>query len=165
MVFKFLSRGKKSEYFLEAPPETQSDTNGSAPAAKVAEAKKAVGKTLAEAQKVAEAKVDQLQDAAAKVADAVEDKVAEVKEAAPKAVKAVEAKAPEAKTKKFKKTKTSEAAAKSEASAKPAPAKVKAEPVKNFATDFLMPDTMPRRRPGPSMDTFRNMAKDVTPRR
>lgn len=156
MVFKFLSKGKKSEYFLEAP----SDTNGATatPAAKVAEAKKAVEKTLAEAQKSAEAKVDQLQETVAKVADAVEDKVAAVTESKSEPTKST------AKTKKMKTAKAAKPEAKPiTATVKAAP---KAEPVKNFATNFLMPNSAtPRRRPGPSMDAFRSMAKDVTPRR
>lgn len=34
----------------------------------------------------------------------------------------------------------------------------------NFATDYLMPKTSSRRRPGPSLKEFKSMAKDVNPR-
>lgn len=139
MVLKLLGLGKKSEYFLEAPPAN----NGAEPA-KAAEptpapVKEEPPKAVAEAPAQPEV-----------VANAVEKPA----EAAPK-------------TKKMKATKS----ASPEAKPAPAPAAVKpaakpaAPEVKNFATDGLMPLSAPRRRPGPSLNPFKDMAKDVTPRK
>lgn len=161
MVFKFLGKGKKSEYFLEAPA-----TNGAEPAAKIA-------------NKIAEV-ADKVTDKVAEVADKVADKVtdqAKTESASapakpePVANGAVPGTSETAKAKKLKKVKTTET--KETTSAAPTPAKPAAkpapaaapEPVKNFATDYLMPSNMPRRRPGPSLSKFRDMARDVTPRR
>ncbi len=144
MVFKFLNRGKKSEFFLEAPPLSHE----AEPATKLAEVKQ-------EVQKVAEAAVDELKETMAKVADAVEEKL---EKAAPAAAKPASTKA-----KKLKKTKSEAKPEGQPASPKPAAAQPAA--VTNFATDFLMPSPTPRRRPGPSMDMFRDMAKDVNPRK
>jgi len=138
MVFKFLNKGKKSEFFLEAPPLSHEAD----PAAK-----------LADVKKVAEAKVSELKETVAKVADAVEETVAQ-----PERTKA----------KKVKKTKVeSETASSSAASAKVESPKAKpaTEAPKTFATDFLMPSNTPRRRPGPSLKMFQDMAKDMTSRR
>jgi hypothetical protein len=163
MVFKFLSKGKKSEYFLEAPPAT----NGAEPAAKI------VNKVTEVADKVA----DKVTDKVAEVADKVTDKVAEVADKAKSEVVSTKpasgtngATAPEAqKAKKFKKAKSTDAQAATEA--KPVTPKQTAKPVtpapepaKNFATEFSIINT-PRRRPGPSLDMYKNMAKEVTPRK
>lgn len=159
MVFKFLGKGKKSEYFLEAPPAT----NGAEPAAKIA-------------NKVAEV-ADKVTDKVAEVADKVADKVTDNASASTKTESVANGATSEtsetAKAKKFKKVKTAETkettsaapapAAPAKPAAKPAPAA--APEVKNFATDYLMPSNMPRRRPGPSLSKFRDMARDVTPRR
>lgn len=143
MVLKFLGKGKKSEYFLEAPPSTNGAEPPKAPEAKAADAPaplKAVSEALAPAKEL-------------------------VSNGAAEAVEATKTQ-----TKKIKKSKSTEA--KESAPAAPAPAAVKPaasvpqpEPVKNFATDHLMPPNMPRRRPGPSLDMYRNMAKDVTPKK
>lgn len=162
MVFKFLSKGKKSEFFMEAEPLSH-EAN---PAAKLAEAKKAVETaveaTVTEAKKVAEAKVDDLKDTVAKVADVIEDQVEKSVAQVGKAGKA--AKPESAKTKKIKQAK---AEAKSEVKPEAKANQVQAAPAPtpNFATDFLMPSATPRRRPGPSMNMFRDMVKDVTPRK
>ncbi|NJO79304.1 MAG: hypothetical protein HC827_12790 [Cyanobacteria bacterium RM1_2_2] len=142
MVLKFLGKGKRSEYFLEAPPST----NGAEPP-KTSEAKAAD----------APAPLEAVGEAVASAKELVSNGAAEVAEAT------------KTKAKKFKKSKSAET--KESASAAPsatvtapiAPAP-QPEPV-NFATDHLMPANMPRRRPGPSLDTFRSMAKDVTPRK
>lgn len=159
MVFKFLGKGKKSEYFLEAPPAT----NGTEPAAKIA-------------NKVAEV-ADKVTDKVAEVADKVADKVTDNASAPTKTEPVANgAAAPgtseTAKAKKFKKVKAAETKETTSAAPAPsAPAKPAAKPapaapeVKNFATDYLMPSNMPRRRPGPSLSKFRDMARDVTPRR
>jgi hypothetical protein len=149
MVFKFLGKGKKSEYFLEAPPSTNGAETPKAPEAKAAEAP---------------APLQAVTEALAPAKELVSNGAAEVVEAA------------KATTKKIKKSKSAEAKtaeAKESAPAAPSPAVAakptvsvpQPEPVKNFATDHLMPLNMPRRRPGPSLDMFRNMAKDVTPRK
>jgi predicted lipid-binding transport protein (Tim44 family) len=46
---------------------------------------------------------------------------------------------------------------------KPVPVKPKAEPVGNFATDYLNAPSanMGRRRPGPSLSPFKDLAKDM----
>lgn len=48
------------------------------------------------------------------------------------------------------------------APAAPAPA-AKAEPVGNFSTDYLLTSGGSRRRPGPSLNPFMDMAKQVKP--
>ncbi|WNZ21442.1 hypothetical protein HJG54_00230 [Leptolyngbya sp. NK1-12] len=162
MVFKFLGKGKKSEYFLEAPPAD----NGAAPAAKVAN----------KVAEVAGAVTDKVAEVADKVADQVTDKVAAVADAPAKPELTSNGAAPvneaKSKAKKFKKTKTADSTASEAKVAEPAPvAKPVAkpapqpEPVKNFATDYLMPSATPRRRPGPSLNMFRDMAKDVKTRK
>ena len=81
------------------------------------------------------------------------------------------AKSVEPKQKKFKKTKADDSAAPSgavdEPKVAPAPkAAPKPEPaVVNFATDYLMQANTPRRRPGPSLNMFKDMAKQVNPRK
>ena len=138
MVFKFLNKGKKSEFFLEAPPLSHEAD----PAAKLADVKKA-----------AEAKVSELKETVAKVIDAVEEKTAQ-----PEPTKATKAK----KTKVEPETTSSPAASVKVESSKAKPA---AEAPKTFATDFLMPSNTPRRRPGPSLKMFQDMAKDMNSRK
>jgi hypothetical protein len=142
MVLKFLGKGKKSEYFLEAPPSTNGAEPPKAPEAKAVDAP---------------APLEAVSEAVASAKEMVSNGAVEVAEAT------------KTKAKKFKKSKSAETkestpAASSAAVAQPAVAAPQPEPV-NFATDHLMPANMPRRRPGPSMDMFRNMAKDVTPRK
>lgn len=168
MVFKFLGKGKKTEYFLEAPPANNGADSLAKMTHKVAEVADKVADTVTD-------KVAEVAKVADKVADEVVEKVTDVVAKVPspsEAAKAVESAAADAKAKakKFKKTK-----AKDEKAAKPvetapsvqavAMSAPQPEPVKNFATDFLMPASTPRRRPGPSLDMFRDMAKDVTPRK
>ncbi|MBW4662120.1 MAG: hypothetical protein KME15_25990 [Drouetiella hepatica Uher 2000/2452] len=82
-----------------------------------------------------------------------------------------EAKSVEPKQKKSKKSKAGDSAASPSAAAEPkaAPAPKaapKPEPaVVNFATDYLMQANTPRRRPGPSLNMFKDMAKQVNPRK
>jgi cytoskeletal protein RodZ len=141
MVFKFLNKGKKSEFFLEAPPLSHEAD----PAAKLADVKKA-----------AEAKVSELKETVAKVIDAVEEKTAQ-----PEPTKATKAKKGK-KTKVEPETTSSPAASVKVESSKAKPA---AEAPKTFATDFLMPSNTPRRRPGPSLKMFQDMAKDMNSRK
>ncbi|HEY9627269.1 MAG TPA: hypothetical protein V6C84_08200 [Coleofasciculaceae cyanobacterium] len=90
------------------------------------------------------------------------DAPAEVK---PAEAKPVEAKPAEAKQKKLKKTKAAEEPAASAPAPKAAPAPKPAPTVVNFATDYLLTIGTPRRRPGPSLDSFKDMAKQVNPRK
>ncbi|MCU0526459.1 MAG: hypothetical protein MUF72_16730 [Elainella sp. Prado103] len=149
MVLKLLGLGKKSEYFLEAPPAANgAESTG---AEKVKEVAKVV-------EQAVEKTVEKVVDTAEKVADTAADAVEAIKPAETASVKAS--------AKKMKKSKVAEAE-------KPAPAPapvVKSAPapaptVTNFATDGLMPMNMPRRRPGPSLNMFKDMARDVTPRK
>jgi hypothetical protein len=68
--------------------------------------------------------------------------------------------------KKVKKAKAEDSAALSSAPSVPKPAP-KPEPiVVNFATNYLLQQTnTPRRRPGPSLDMFKDMAKQVNSRK
>jgi hypothetical protein len=93
--------------------------------------------------------------------------------AAPVAAAAAETAAPKVESKKTEKApapkapapkakKSEPAPAPAAAPAKPAPAPAKAaEPVGGFATQYLMPSTGPRRRPGPNMKTFLDMASQM----
>jgi len=79
----------------------------------------------------------------------------------------------EPKQKKSKKAKADESAAPSsatpapQAAPKPASKPVsKPEPTPvNFATDYLLQTNTPRRRPGPSLDRFKTMAKQINPQK
>lgn len=141
MVLKFL-KGKKSEYFLEAPPSTNGAESDTTPAPL-----KAVSEALAPTKEILSSNG---------AAEATKAKTKTIKKSKSAEAKSAEAKSTEAKE--------SAPAAPSPVVAKPV-ASPQPEPVTNFATDHLMPLNMPRRRPGPSLDTFRNMAKDVTPRK
>lgn len=154
MVLKFLGLGKKSEYFLEAQPASP---NGSEPPAKPeakeepAEPKKDVAEaTSTEAEKPEEVKavvVETVPESSPQAATANEAPTAEAKpKKAKKAQKPSEPKAVEVVPE--KKTVTASIA-------KSAPQST------NFATDHLMPSNTPRRRPGPSLDMFKEMARQV----
>ncbi len=70
--------------------------------------------------------------------------------------------APKAPAPKAKKSEPVPAPAVAPAPTKPAPAPAKpAAPVGGFATQYLMPSTSPRRRPGPNMKTFLDMASQM----
>jgi hypothetical protein len=139
MVLKFLGIGKKSGYFLEAPPaDAKADAK---PAAKAPEP------SHVDAAPAAKAPAPAPEPTEKKVKKTLKEANAEKKAKA-------EAKSGKTETQKVEPT--------------PAPAPVpvvKAEPVlTNFATTLQMTNT-PRRRPGPSMNAFKDMAKQVNPRK
>lgn len=126
MVFKFLGLGKKSEFFLEAEP--QSTENGSkSPETKSAKAE--ATPTHVETKEVPVAKVAK--------PEATPTQPTAKSTKANKPAKETVAPAPVAKT----------AAPKAEAT--------------NFATDYLIPNNTPRRRPGPSLDMYKDMARQM----
>jgi hypothetical protein len=141
MVLKFLGIGKKkSEYFLEAPP---ADTNA------------ADTKPAAKEQHVEP--VEPAQPAADAAAATGKKEKKTLREAnAEKKAKAEAQSAPS----------NGKAPAKPEVKAAPASTpEVKADPMlTNFATNFQVSNT-PRRRPGPSLNGFKDMAKQVNTRR
>ena len=158
MVLKFLGLGKKSEYFLEAEPQP---SNGSEPTAKVESPKtKPAPATNAKAKEKSE---DAKSSASTKVA-------AVATEATAAAAKATEALAT-----KVTQTTKSKKATKPEAKQETAPEKVVTPVVKvdtttkpataTFASDNLLPANTPRRRPGPSLDMFKEMARQVNTRK
>lgn len=137
---------KKSGYFLEAP-EAAKEALSDAKAAleKPAEALKAVAEKPAEAFKAVKEALTPTPEVTANGAA----------EAAPK-------------EKKFKKTKSKSDDAPQAAPVAPAPKAMPAPAAPataNFATEHLLPKNTPRRRPGPSLDMFKDMAKQVSPRR
>lgn len=137
MVLKLLGIGKKSEYFLEAPPSSNGASSGKAPAP-------------------AEEPVKPAEAAPAPAAPEATTNGS----AAPAAAPAQPA------AKKVKKTKTEAPSAAAPAQPVAAQPVAKAAPeIKNFATNGLMPMNTPRRRPGPSLAMFKDMARDVTPRK
>jgi hypothetical protein len=164
MVLKRLGigKGKKSGYFLEAPEAAKEA---------LSDAKEALSDAKAALEKPAEA----LKAAAEKPAEALKA----VKEALTPAAEATANGAAEAASKavstqkKFKKTKSAsddvpQAVAPQAAPVAPAPKAAPAPEVPataNFATEHLIPKNTPRRRPGPSLDMFKDMAKQVSPRR
>lgn len=149
MVLKLFGLNKKSEYFLEAEPLSK---NGSEPAAKAEPAES----TPAAAPVSESAEVPTVKDTSAAEAPAPE-----VPE--PTANAAATASAPaQPKAKKMKKAPAAAEAAPPAAQPAAAKAAPVAQPtVKTFATDYLIPQNTPRRRPGPSMEIFRTMAKEV----
>ncbi|MBF2072272.1 MAG: hypothetical protein IGS50_00695 [Synechococcales cyanobacterium C42_A2020_086] len=154
MVLKFLGLGKKSEYFLEAPP---TETNGAQPPAQAEPAPATPEHIQMEAPASAPAQSEAPAVAPVEAAEAAATPTETPTEAPAKP-----------KAKKLKKTKSAEAAAPATEAApapKAAPVAPQPEPAKTFATDFLLPSNTPRRRPGPSLDMFRTMAKDVKPRK
>ena len=160
MVLKRLGigKGKKSGYFLEAPEAAKEA---------LSDAKEALSDAKASLEKPAEA----LKAAAEKPAEALKA----VKEALTPAAEATANGAAKAVStqKKFKKTKSAsddapQAVAPQAAPVAPMPKAAPAPEVPataNFATEHLIPKNTPRRRPGPSLDMFKNMAKQVSPRR
>ena len=143
---------KKSGFFLEAP--------------------EAAKEALSDAKAALEKPTEALKAAAEKPAEALKA----VKEALTPAAEATANGAAEAVAntqKKFKKTKSAsddapQAVAPQAAPVAPAPKAAPAPEVPataNFATEYLIPKNTPRRRPGPSLDMFKNMAKQVSPRR
>jgi hypothetical protein len=154
MVLKFLGLGKKSEYFLEAEPASP---NGSEPPAKPEAKEKEPAKPK---EDVAEAKSTEAEKPEQVKAVVIET----VPESSPKAAEA-EAPAAEAKSKKAKKVKASSESKTVEAVPEKktvTPSITKSAPQStNFATDHLMPSNTPRRRPGPSLDMFKEMARQV----
>jgi hypothetical protein len=142
MVLKFLGIGKKSEFVLEAPPADSQPAAKAKPAAAEPSHTEAVAAPAVEKN----GKAPSTSGKTLKEANAEKRAKAEKQTAVDKG----EAKA-------------APAAAKAPAPA-PAPAP-KAEPAKpNFATTLQLNST-PRRRPGPSLDMFKNMAKQVSPRK
>lgn len=144
MILKRLGIGKKSEYFLEAEPLSAEDHAKPAadPAAPKIEAK-------AEPAKAKAKETELTAKAAAKAPETPE----------------LTAKAAEPNQKKFKKVKTAEPEVAPKAVAPKAAAPAPAPATVNFATDYLMTANTPRRRPGPSLDMFKDMAKQVGPRK
>jgi outer membrane biosynthesis protein TonB len=78
---------------------------------------------------------------------------------APKAVQVKEPKVAKVKEPQAAKVKATEPQAPAPKVEAPAPAPVPT--VKNFSTDYMIGNTMTRRRPGPSLATFMDMAKDM----
>jgi hypothetical protein len=134
MVLKFLGIGKKSGFFLEAPPAD------SQPAAKANPVKPAAPEP---------SHVD-VKDALAPVADKISEATSKVR----KTLKEVNIE----KNAKLDKGGSEKKGAEPATPAIPAP---KPQPtLTNFATTIQANNT-PRRRPGPSLDVFKDMAKQV----
>lgn len=136
MVLKNLF-GKKSEYFLEFE---EAKGTGSATTAPKTEPAAPAETPAPVAPAVAETPATPVKSKKAEKASA--PKAAAPKAPAPKAKKSESAPAP----------------------AKPAPAPAPAQPaapVGGFATEYLMPSPTPRRRPGPNMKTFLDMASQM----
>ncbi|HEY9639363.1 MAG TPA: hypothetical protein V6C57_02705 [Coleofasciculaceae cyanobacterium] len=135
MILKRLGIGKKSEYFLEAPPLSQDESQVNAK--KVDPQPKP--ESTAAGITPADVKAAQIAEAPAAAESASSQKKSKQAKAAvdqPKTAVAPKAAAP------------------------------KVEPATaNFATDYLIPKDTPRRRPGPSLDMFKDMAKQVNPRK
>jgi hypothetical protein len=144
MVLKFLGIGKKSEFVLEAPPvDSPADSQPAAKAKPAEPAKPAAEPAHAEAIAAPAEKNGKKPGISGKT----------LKEA--KAEK-------RAKAEKVQPDKKANAEKTEVKAAPPAP---KAEPViTNFATT-LQPNVTPRRRPGPSMNMFKDMAKQVNPKK
>ena len=161
MVLKFLGLGKKSEYFLEAEPQP---SNGSEPTAKVESPKT---KPAPEAKAKAKTEEAKSEDAKSSASTKVAAAATEATAAAAKATEALATKVTQA-TKSKKATKP-------EAKQETAPEKVATPVVKvntptkpataTFASDNLLPTNTPRRRPGPSLDMFKEMARQVNTRK
>jgi hypothetical protein len=154
MVLKFLGIGKKSGFFLEAPPADAQPTAKAKPATELAKPTAEI-----EADKLAAALEPSHLDAKAVLAPAVE----QISKATSKVKKTLKEANAE------KKAKTEKSGTKAEKSgAEPKVPEVpaaKPEPtLTNFATT-LQANNTPRRRPGPSLDVFKNMAKQVNSRK
>ncbi|MCY7284453.1 MAG: hypothetical protein LH679_13685 [Cyanobacteria bacterium CAN_BIN43] len=138
MVLKFLGIGKKSEFFLEAPPAD------SQPAAKT----EAANPAAPEPSHV---------DAKAVLAP-VAEKISEATSKVKKTLKEVNVE---------KKAKAEKGGAEKNGAAPTAPATPAPKPeptLTNFATTLQVNNT-PRRRPGPSLNMFKDMAKQVNSRK
>lgn len=138
MVLKFLGIGKKSEFFLEAPPAD------SQPAAKT----EAANPAAPEPSHV---------DAKAVLAP-VAEKISEATSKVKKTLKEVNVE---------KKAKAEKGGAEKNGAAPTAPAAPAPKPeptLTNFATTLQVNNT-PRRRPGPSLNMFKDMAKQVNSRK
>ncbi len=176
MVLKFLGIGKKSGFFLEAPPADSQ----SAAAKSATESAKPVdpAKAHVEAKAVLTPTVKQISEATSKskVVETAKEEAKAVKEEAKAALAPVAEKISEAtsKVKKTLKEVNAEKKAKAEKGgaekkrsepAAPAISSPKPEPtLTNFATT-LQANNTPRRRPGPSLDMFKDMAKQVNSRK
>lgn len=142
MVLKFLGLGKKSEYFVEAEP---SSTNGSEPP---------------KATSAAEVKAPEAADTENSNAVVPAPQAAAANSNAAGNSKKVKAENTAGNSRKVK----TEAETASVAATPTAPisSATPSQPaVKNFATDHLMPMPTSRRRPGPSLNPFKDMAKQV----
>jgi len=147
MVLKFLGIGKKSGFFLEAPPADAQPTAKAKPATELAKPTAEI-----EADKLAAALEPSHLDAKAVLAPAVE----QISKATSKVKKTLKEANAE------KKAKTEKSGAEPKVPEVPA---AKPEPtLTNFATT-LQANNTPRRRPGPSLDVFKNMAKQVNSRK
>lgn len=157
MVLKFLGLGKKSEYFLEAEPQP---SNGSEPATKEKPKAEPAAKITPESAK--EAVSSTLETAASEAKSALESAAS----AATSATEAVASKVTKT-TKKSKKSQKAKAESVAievdETTPAEAKAEIKAIPASNttFATDHLIPKNTPRRRPGPSLDMYKDMARQM----
>jgi hypothetical protein len=156
MVLKFLGIGKKSEFVLEAPPaepqpaaKAKPATEPAKPAAKAEPTKPAAPEpSHVDAKDVLAPVTDQISKATSKVKKTLKEVNAEKKAKAEKA--------------KAEKGATEKNGAEPTDPVIPAP---KPEPtLTNFATT-LQANNTPRRRPGPSLDMFKDMAKQVNPRK
>jgi hypothetical protein len=160
MILRRLGIGKKSEYFLEAKPDASGDAKkpeAKAPEAKKPEAKAPEPKQEAQPEAKAAAPIDPKAVEAALAVEGTTNGAAPAPAPAP---------APPAKQKKMKQAKAPAPVAPAPAAVVPAPKPVVAKPATaNFATEYLLPSGTPRRRPGPSLDGFKTMARQVSPRR
>jgi hypothetical protein len=176
--------GKKGKYFLELNEE---DPKPKQVAAKVEAAVSQAADAVKPKVEAAVSKVADVADAAKPKVEAAVAKVeSTVSEAADKVKPQVEAAASKvadtvkSKEKKSKRTSVKDKAPKTaEAQAQPAPvadplpaatakaAKPVASEIKTFAPNYWNAafNSTSRRRPGPSLDPFKNMAKDMGPRR
>ena len=177
MVLKFLGIGKKSGFFLEAPPADPQPTAKAKPNAEPVKLA-APEKAHVEAKAILAPTVEQISEATSKskVVETAKEQAKAVKEEAKAALAPVAEKISEAtsKVKKTLKEVNAEKKAKAEKGgaekkrsepAAPAISSPKPEPtLTNFATT-LQANNTPRRRPGPSLDMFKDMAKQVNSRK
>jgi NADH dehydrogenase/NADH:ubiquinone oxidoreductase subunit G len=181
--------GKKGKYFLEL--NESEDPKPSQVAAKVEAAASQVKEKVSQAadsvKPQVEAAASEVKEKVSQAVDSVKPQVeaaaSEVKEKVSQAVESVkpQAEAGKDKEKKSKRTSVKDRATKKQeaksalaptvdpkpAAPIPQPAKPAASEIKTFAPNYLNVSfvTSSRRRPGPSLNTFKNMAKDVGPRR
>ena len=164
MVLKFLGIGKKSGFFLEAPP---ADSQSAAKANPATESIKpaAPEQTHVEVKAVLTPTVEQISKGiSSETPSKVETKdiLAPAVEQISKATSKVKKTLKEVNAEKKAKADKGGADKNEAKSTAPAP---KPEPtVTNFATTLQVNNT-PRRRPGPSLDIFKDMAKQVNSRK